>query len=46
MGVMDLVGGLLPQVVDKLSPQGSLPEGGGAMDLLKQFLGCTAPAPG
>jgi len=24
---------------DKLSPQGSLPEGGGALDLLEQFLG-------
>jgi len=25
--------------VDKLSPQGSLPEGGLGMDLLKKFLG-------
>lgn len=31
--------GLLPQVIDKLSPGGSLPEGGGAMDMLKKFLG-------
>jgi uncharacterized protein YidB (DUF937 family) len=30
---------LLPQVVDKLRPQGTLPEGGGALDLLKKFLG-------
>lgn len=30
---------MLPQVVDKLSPQGSLPEGGLGMDLLKKFLG-------
>ena len=30
---------MLPQVIDKLSPQGSLPEGGLAMDLLKKFLG-------
>jgi uncharacterized protein YidB (DUF937 family) len=30
---------LLPQVIDKLSPGGSLPEGGGAMDLLKKVLG-------
>ena len=30
---------LLPQVVDKLSPQGNLPEGGIGMDLLKEFLG-------
>src|SRR5512133_258119 len=31
--------GLLPQVVDKLSPQGCLPEGVPGMDLLKKFLG-------
>jgi len=30
---------ILPQVIDKLSPQGSLPEGGLGMDLLKKFLG-------
>lgn len=30
---------MLPQVIDKLSPQGSLPEGGIGMDLLKKFLG-------
>ena len=30
---------LLPQVIDKLSPGGSLPEGGGALDMLKKFLG-------
>lgn len=30
---------MLPQVIDKLSPQGSLPEGGLGMDLLKKFLG-------
>jgi uncharacterized protein YidB (DUF937 family) len=30
--------GMLPQVVDKLSPQGCLPEGGMGMDLLKKFL--------
>ena len=29
---------LLPQVVDKLSPQGSLPEGGNLMNLLKGLL--------
>lgn len=31
--------GLLPQVIDRLSPGGSLPEGGGALDLLKKVLG-------
>jgi len=31
--------GLLPQVVDKLSPEGNLPEGGNAMNLLKGLLG-------
>jgi uncharacterized protein YidB (DUF937 family) len=31
--------GLLPQVVDKLSPEGSLPEGGNVMNLLKGLLG-------
>ena len=30
---------LLPQVVDKLSPQGNLPEGGNVMNLLKGLLG-------
>jgi len=33
------VAGLLPQVVDKLSPQGHLPEGGNVMDLLKGLMG-------
>ena len=31
--------GLLPQVVDKLSPEGNLPEGGNVISLLKGFLG-------
>lgn len=31
--------GLLPQVVDKLSPEGSLPEGGNVLNLLKGLLG-------
>jgi uncharacterized protein YidB (DUF937 family) len=30
---------VLPQVVDKLSPEGNLPEGGNVMNLLKGFLG-------
>lgn len=31
--------GLLPQVVDKLSPEGNLPEGGNVMNMLKGLLG-------
>ncbi len=34
-----VLAGMLPQVVDQLSPQGSVPEGGGLDDLLGAFLG-------
>jgi uncharacterized protein YidB (DUF937 family) len=35
----DGLAGLLPQVVDKLSPEGNLPEGGDVTNLLKGLLG-------
>ncbi|MBP1772130.1 MAG: hypothetical protein H6P99_1293 [Holophagaceae bacterium] len=35
----DGLAGLLPQVVDKLSPEGSLPEGADVTNLLKGLLG-------
>jgi uncharacterized protein YidB (DUF937 family) len=34
-----VLAGMLPQVVDQLSPQGSVPEGSGLDDLLGAFLG-------